>query len=103
MTILKVYTESPIWVNYNLLNYLFFSILRRLKVLQAVRKKVNPAIKSAIASSTGITKKSKFWSGVQVIIDYLTRILSLLLYLLIKVVDEKNKGLVLFAIAKKSI
>jgi len=93
LTILKVYTESPIWVNYNLLNYLFFSILRRLKVLQAVRKKVNPAIKSAIASSTGITKKSKFWSGVQVIIDYLTRILSLLLYLLIKVVDEKTKDL----------
>lgn len=96
----QIYTKTHIWVDWNFFNHLFLSILRLFNITQTIRKKVDPSIKSAIASSTGITRKSTILSKIKLVVDFSTKVFSLLACPILKIIDKKGKGLILYAIGK---
>lgn len=98
---IKIYTENPIWVDYNLFNYGFLSLLRRFHILQYAKRKINPSIKYTIATPTGITRKNRALYLARKTIDYSSRMLALFSYPFLKFLERRNKGLILFGIGKK--
>jgi 2-polyprenyl-3-methyl-5-hydroxy-6-metoxy-1,4-benzoquinol methylase len=99
---IKIYTENPIWVEYNPVNHTFLSFLRLVGILQKVRGKVNPSSHNLLACKSGITKKNKVFKILRKTVDYVTRLISILFLPLLWMLGESGKGSILYCIGKKA-
>jgi len=96
-----VYTENPIWVDWNFFNYTVSSCLRLFGVTQMIRRKYFHSERNILASSTGITRKNYLLKNLRLVMDYSTRVISLSFYPFMKLLEKFDKGLFLYAIGKK--
>lgn len=101
----KIWTENPIWVDYNPVLYTLFSLLRAIGLLQGFKRRLRRDVsdKYILATSTGITHRSILFKSIRLFLDYTSRVLSVILYLPLKLIEKKGHGLMLFGILRKKI
>ena len=102
---IAVYTRSPIWVDYNILNTAVACILCFLHITRMIKRVMHPDSDSndLLAFSTGITQKSKLFMALRLSMDYISRIFCVLIFPIIRLIDKENKGLVLSAVGKSKL
>ncbi len=94
------FTRTPIWEQRNLFLYGLLSLARRTGALQRLRRRRNPDSAYATSAPMRVGKRSPL-SLALTVADYGTRVASVLCLPLLRLLDRRGKGLLLFAIGRK--